>query len=191
MAAIEGWYHSRQLVVFFCINKYKIDGWWRSSLIEKWSLSFSLLRKAGHGAIPPANVGIGWAAGRPESSFLLCWCDGQMSLDVKADGNVSATIGVFSHDQLAKFGFQCFVECVLVDFFLMLAAVDVLGRLQLRRMHPWPVNWSHGLGFLAAGCRLLVVVAFSQKWFDQLGDGWSDFLGDETKFLGECLGHHF
>lgn len=163
-------------------------------LVEKRSLSLGLLGLAGDGAIPPANVGVGGqaaAAGcRPESAFLLGGCDGQVALDVEADGSGGgATVGVFSHDQLAEFGFQGFVERVLVGF--VLAAVDVLGRLQLRRMHPRPVDRSHRLGLLALAAAGLLVVAFGQQRLDQVGD----LLGDEAKLLGqfrvEGLRHHF
>jgi len=158
-------------------------------LIEKRRLSLGLLSVAGDGAVPPANVGVGRAAGcRPERSFLLGGRDGQVALDAEADGNGGATVGVFGHDQLAEFGFQRFVEGVLVGF--VLAAVDVLGRLELRRMHPRPVHRSHGLGFLVAAGRLLVV-ALGQERLDQLGH----LLGDEAKFLAqfrvEGLRHHF
>lgn len=169
-------------------------GWEILLLVEKRSLSLGLLGLADDGAIPPANVGVGGqaaaAAGcRPESAFLLGGCDGQVALDVEADGSGgdSATVGVFSHDQLAEFGFQGFVERVLVGF--VLAAVDVLGRLQLRWMHPRPVDRSHRLGLLVAGG--LLVVAFGQQRLDQVGD----LLGDEAKLLGqfrvEGLRHHF
>lgn len=172
------------------------NGWEVLLLVEKRSLSLGLLWLAGDGAIPPANVGVGGqaaaAAGcRPESAFLLGGCDGQVALDVEADGSGgdSATVGVFSHDQLAEFGFQGFVERVLVGF--VLAAVDVLGRFQLRRMHPRPVDGSHRLGLLALAGAGLLVVAFGQQRLDQVGD----LLGDEAKLLGqfrvEGLRHHF
>ncbi|EFX66849.1 hypothetical protein DAPPUDRAFT_115946 [Daphnia pulex] len=171
------------------------NGWEVLLLVEKRSLSLGLLGLADDGAIPPANVGVGGqaaAAGcRPESAFWLgAGCDGQVALDVEADGSGAggATVGVFSHDQLAEFGFQGFVERVLVGF--VLAAVDVLGRLQLRRMHPRPVDRSHRLGLLALAGGLLVV-AFGQQRLDQVGD----LLGDEAKLLGqfrvEGLRHHF
>ena len=55
-------------------------------------------------------------------------------------------------------------------------------------MHPGAVDRCHRFGFLALGCRLLVVT-FSQ----QRRDDGVDLLGDETKFLAqfvERLGLH-
>lgn len=141
---------------------------------------FGLLVAAGD-AIPPANVSIGGGGCGPEGAFLLGRRDGQMALDVQADRPLDVLpAGVLGDDQLAKFGFQSFVQRVLVGF--ELAAIDVFGRLQLRRMHPGAVDRCHRFGFLAFGRRLLVVTFGQQRRDDGV-----DLLGDETKFLAQFV----
>lgn len=137
-------------------------------LKEERRLSFGFLLLLADGRVSPANVGVG-CGGRPESAFLLGRRDGQVALDVEADGSSWATVGVFSHDQLTQFGFQRFVQGVLVGF--ELAAVDVVGA--GARVFPadQPVGRQrHRLGFLLLAALLLAVQKTSHDRVDLLGD---------------------
>lgn len=138
----------------------------RARILVDGCLSFGLLVGSVVDTISPADIGISWWRSRPKSAFLLGRRDGQMALDVEADGQDSrSSSGVFFDNQLTQFGFQSFVQCVFIG--LDLAAVDIVGWFQLRRMHPRSVDRCHRLGFLLA---LLVQSLRNQRShrFDQL-----------------------
>ena len=120
------------------------------------------------GRVPPTNVGVGGRG--PESRLRIVGRrDGEVALDVEADGLGDGPVRVLFDNQLTQLGFERFVEGVLVR---LGAALDVAGCLERGWMLPSVGGGSGGL--LGGGLGLLGA--------DQLGH---HLLGDEAEFVSE------